>query len=147
MTDYIDAQKFVKGLDQRVYVYNNDYVGVASYNIFAGVFVAFIFGAAFFFDLFWPERKESKAVRIAWKTCAILAVLFYTADAFALTIITAMRCQHFSGPGITRNSAYANYLLGMFKKDGGTPRCYRDNGRAIAAVVFVWPGYLSVIGR
>jgi len=147
LSDYIDAQNFVKGLDRRVYVYNNDYVGVASYNIFAGVFVAFIFGAAFFFDLFWPARNETKGVRIAWKVCGILAVVFYTADAFALTIITAMRCQHFAGPGISRNSAYAASLLSQFKKDGGTPICYRDNGRAIAAVVFCWPGWLSVVGR
>ena len=115
-------------------MYNNDYIGVASYNIFAGVFVAFIFGAAFFFDLFWPERHENKAVRTAWKVCGVLACVFYCADAFALTIITAIRCQHFRGEGFT--DAYAESLLRQFKKDGGTPLCYRNNGRAIAAVVF-----------
>lgn len=144
-SDYIDAQDFVKRLDRRVYVYNNDYIGVASYNIFAGVFVAFIFGAAFFFDLFWPERHENKAVRTAWKVCGVLACVFYCADAFALTVITATQCQYFRGPGITKE--YGESLLRQFKKDGGTPLCYRNNGRAIAAVVFCWPGFLSVVAR
>ncbi|CAK3822187.1 gpi ethanolamine phosphate transferase 2 [Lecanosticta acicola] len=149
LSDYIDAQDFVKSEAIRrqfgnIYVFNNDYVGVASYNIFAGVFVAFIFGAAFFFDLFWPERYESKGVRIAWKVCGIMACIFYTADAFALTVITALRCQTFSG-GVRPNSNGPS-ILSEFQKDGGTPICYRDNGRAIAAVVFCWPGLLSVIG-
>ena len=150
LQDYIDAQDFVKRQSiQRqfgnIYVFNNDYVGAASYNIFAGVFVAFVFGAAFFFDLFWPERHEDRGIRIAWKACAVACVIFYTADAFCLTVITAMHCQHFSG-GV-RPSSHGPDILSEFKKDGGTPVCYRDNGRAIAAVVFVWPGLLSVIGR
>jgi hypothetical protein len=36
-------------------------------DIFVGIFVATIFGAAFFFDLFWPERHESLSVKLAWK--------------------------------------------------------------------------------
>ncbi|KAK4619704.1 hypothetical protein CLAFUW4_11299 [Fulvia fulva] len=147
LSDMLDAQDFVKGLDHNVYVYNNDYIGVASFNIFAGVFVAFIFGAAFFFDLFWPARRESRAVMLAWQICGVLAVAFMTGTAFALTVITAMRCQYFrSADGIPFTAAYGQSLLSQFKKDGGTPLCYRDNGRAVAAVVFVWLGFLSVVG-
>jgi hypothetical protein len=71
ISKYVDQQK---DFERRpgVSVRNNDIIGSFSFNIFVGVFVATIFGAAFFFDLFWPERLESKAVRVAWKACAVL---------------------------------------------------------------------------
>ena len=67
-------------------VYNNNYVGIASYNIFVGVAIATIFGAAFFFDLFWPERYESPGVKLAWKISAIFVCLAALADALAYTV-------------------------------------------------------------
>lgn len=143
--DYVDSQKYVAALDDRVYVYNNDFVGVASFNIFAGIFVAFIFGAAFFFDLFWPERHESKSVLIAWKVCGVLSTIFYLASALALTVITANHCGYFRGPAGV-NDGYGQSLLSQFSKDGGTPLCYRKNSRAVASVVFSWLGFVSVLG-
>lgn len=65
---------------------NNDFVGIASFNIFVGIAVATVFGAAFFFDLFWPERHESKSVRLAWKISAVVVSIMTLADAFALTV-------------------------------------------------------------
>lgn len=127
-----------------VYVFNNDYVGAASYNIFAGVFVAFIFGAAFFFDLFWPERRENHAVRVAWKACGVLAVCFMLASAFTLTIITATHSGYIVGV----NQAQGQEWLREFKKDGGTPPLeYKHNGRALAAVGFVWPAFVATAVR
>lgn len=60
--------------------HNNDYIGMASYNVFAGVYVAFIFGSAFFFDLFWPERREDRGIKIAWKGCSMMACVFMLAS-------------------------------------------------------------------
>lgn len=84
--EYVDQQSFIENLDTNAQVHNDDFVGIASYNIFVGIFVATIFGAGFFFDLFWPERHESKRVRLAWKICAILACIMALADALALTV-------------------------------------------------------------
>ena len=67
-------------------VQNNDIVGIASYNIFIGIAVATIFGSGFFFDLFWPERTESKFVRLAWKICSLLVSIMALGDALALTV-------------------------------------------------------------
>lgn len=67
-------------------VYNNDYVGIASYNIFVGIAIATIFGAAFFFDLFWPERYESPAVKLSWKISSVVVILMALADAIAYTV-------------------------------------------------------------
>ena len=124
-------------------VYNNDYVGAASYNIFAGVFVAFIFGAAFFFDLIWPERKESNGVRIAWKVCGVLAAIFHLASALTITIITATHQSHIRPGGWEKQEA----LWRQYEKHSEAPLDYKDNGRAIAAVVFAWLGTCSVIPR
>lgn len=127
-------------------MFNNDYVGAASFNIFAGIFVAFIFGAAFFFDLFWPERKESKSVMLAWKICGVLAVIFHLAAALTLTVITAthrstIRTQ--SGAVIDNEQFWWNH----YRKHSEAPLIYRHNGRAVAAVVFVWLGWVSVLPR
>ena len=65
---------------------NNDIVGVFSFNIFVGVAVATIFGSGFFFDLFWPERKETKTIRAAWKGSAIGVAFFALADQIATTV-------------------------------------------------------------
>lgn len=131
----------MQSLDKRAYVYNNDYIGAASYNIFAGIFTAFIFGAAFFFDLFWPTRREDHGIRVAWKACSVMAVIFQGASAFTLTIITAMHRGYVTGVSQDR----ASDLLSNFKKDNGSPLVYRHNGRAVAAAVFVWPGWICVI--
>jgi len=63
----------------QAHVQNNDIIGIFSYNIFVGIAVATIFGSGFFFDLFWPEREESKSVRIAWKVCSLLVSLMLAA--------------------------------------------------------------------
>jgi hypothetical protein len=84
----VDQQDFVERLNNKALVYNDDFVGIAAYNIFVGVYVATIFGSGYFFDLFWPERYESPSVRLAWKICAILAVIFCLGDALALTVFS-----------------------------------------------------------
>jgi hypothetical protein len=77
----------------RVKVHNNDIVGIFSYNIFVGIAVATIFGSGFFFDLFWPQRKESTSVRIAWKICSLLVSVMALADALALTVSKIARIK------------------------------------------------------
>lgn len=142
--DYTSGQRHIQGItNQKYYVSNNDYVGAASYNIFAGVFVAFIFGAAFFFDLIWPERHESTSVRIAWKACGVLAVIFHFAAALTITIITATRTSYITG----MTPSEQQELWSQYGKYKEAPLDYKHNSRAIAAVVFAWPGFIAVVGR
>jgi uncharacterized membrane protein len=143
--DYTSGQKRVERVsNHQIAVSNDDYVGAASYNIFAGVFVAFIFGAAFFFDLIWPERKESRGVRIAWKVCGVLAVIIHLASAFTITIITATHQSHIRD---VRSGEISRelYWWNQYGKHGEAPLDYKHNARAIAAVVFAWLGTCSVI--
>lgn len=90
--DYVDQQDGIQTRSNgQAHVHNDDFVGIASYNIFVGIAVATIFGAGFFFDLFWPERTESKSVRLAWKICSVAVSFMALADAVALTV-----CCHLS---------------------------------------------------
>jgi hypothetical protein len=108
--------------------HNNDIVGAFSYNIFVGVFVATVFGSAFFFDLFWPERKESRAVAIAWKACGVLSCAFALASALLLTVLVSTHEAALSGP--------ADGVEVLLK----APLGYRRNAEAIASVCLIWPG-------
>ena len=87
-TEYVDQQEFLAYLNHLAVEYNDDFVGIASYNIFVGIAVATIFGAAFFFDLFWPERKESRSVHVAWKICAVMICVMALGDVLALTVLS-----------------------------------------------------------
>jgi hypothetical protein len=131
--DYVDQQKFVANHSPGATVHNNNFVGIASYNIFVGIFVATIFGAAFFFDLFWPERHESRAVKTAWRACSVLACFLTLSCALAYTYIVAAKSAYVTGT----DAASAGRLL---REYGGSPMRYASNGRAIASVVFLWPG-------
>jgi hypothetical protein len=115
------------------YVHNNNFIGISSFNIFNGIYVATIFGAAFFFDLFWPERYESPAVKLAWKICSVIACAISLATALAYTYIVASKSAYVTGS----NAQTAEKELAAY---GGSPLRYRQNGRAVASVVFLWPG-------
>lgn len=137
--DYIDQQSYVSVKQPTASIYNNDFVGVASYNIFVGIYVATIFGSAFFFDLFWPDRAESPAVKLAWRICSMLAILFTLSSAIAYTVILATRAAYF----INVDAATGNRLV---KEFGGNNRLvYRENPRAVASVVFLWVGMCATV--
>ncbi|KAF2850067.1 hypothetical protein T440DRAFT_113508 [Plenodomus tracheiphilus IPT5] len=126
LSDYNHQQKRLTHQNPNTSIHNNDFIGIASYNIFVGVYVATIFGSAFFFDLFWPERHESGAVKLAWKICSLLACAFTLSCALAYTYIVATRKVGVFGPRVG--------------KTGGPALRFRDNGRAVASVVLLWLG-------
>ncbi|ORY01200.1 hypothetical protein BCR34DRAFT_494076 [Clohesyomyces aquaticus] len=138
LSDYVDQQDFVARLNSNVTVHNNNFIGIASYNIFVGVYVATIFGSAFFFDLFWPERHESYPVKLAWRICSVLACLFTLSAALAFTVILATKSAYVTG-------ADADTATELLRRYGGSPLRYRDNGRGIASVVFLWPGWVATV--
>lgn len=114
-------------------IVNNELVGAFSYNIFAGVYVATIFGAAFFFDLFWPERREVWGVRIAWRICSVLACCFVLSSALVLTVILVKHRAVLVGPA-------GNIKL-------KPPLVSKNRGEAIASLVLVWAGWLATCWR
>ncbi|KAL6718852.1 hypothetical protein ACLMJK_003086 [Lecanora helva] len=138
LAEYVDQQEFIGNLDNLAVEFNDDFVGIASYNIFVGVAIATIFGAAFFFDLFWPERRESKSVHLAWKICAVIVCIMALGDALALTIIVATRSAYVTGVDAPTAAA----LLQKYEKPTLT---YRHNAKAVASMVLLWPGWVATV--
>ena len=120
-------------------MHNDDFVGIASYNNFVGIAVATIFGAAFFFDLFWPERYEPTNIRWSWRISAIVVTAMCLADALAMTVIVARHEAE-----ITANT---QEQLKIAHEHINPPLRYRDDGRAIASVVLLWPGWIATVAR
>ncbi|EEA27296.1 hypothetical protein TMatcc_004414 [Talaromyces marneffei ATCC 18224] len=140
LSDYVDQQSFIEKQNHLATVYNNDFVGIASYNIFVGIAVATILGAAFFFDLFWPERHETRSVHLAWKICAAVITVMCSADAIAMTVIVATRHAYISGVD-------ANEATRLLEASIKNPNLYyRHNPKCLASVILLWPGMVATIG-
>jgi len=137
LSDYVKEQNKVENLHSTATVHNDDFVGIASYNIFCGVSVATIFGAGFFFDLFFPERYEPKNIRWAWRLSAVFVTLCTIADALAFTVIVASHKA-------TIHADTIDQLL-IAEERINPPLVYRHNGRAVAATVFLWLGLVATI--
>jgi len=137
LSDYVKQQSTIESLHSSASVHNDDFVGIASYNIFCGIAVATIFGAGFFFDLFFPERYEPRNIRWAWRLSALFVTLCTFADALAFTVIVAT-----GNSWISADSQDAEQIA---QERISPPLRYRDNGRAIAATVFLWIGLVATI--
>ncbi|KAF3941747.1 hypothetical protein ABW19_dt0200583 [Dactylella cylindrospora] len=137
MSAYIDQQEALERLFPGTHMHNNDIVGIASFNIFMGVSVATIFGAAFFFDLFWPDRKEDHGVKLAWRISAVAVSIGTLADAIAFTVIAASHRAYADGIGVPEETL-DQLLLASDEPNWQ----YRKNARVIASVVLLWPGWV-----
>ncbi|EXJ85292.1 hypothetical protein A1O3_05967 [Capronia epimyces CBS 606.96] len=137
LTDYVKQQSRIEKLHSSASVHNDDFVGIASYNIFVGIAVATVFGAAFFFDLIYPERYEPPNIRWAWRISAVVVTLMTLADALALTVIVAT--------GNAWISADTEDALLIAQERINPPLIYRHNARALASVVFLWIGLCGTI--
>ncbi|KAL4816191.1 hypothetical protein BDW67DRAFT_175680 [Aspergillus spinulosporus] len=138
-SDYLNQQSYIQGQHPGVKIHNNSFIGAFSYNIFVGVAVAFIFGAAFFFDLFWPERHECKHVRISWKISAVVVTVMMLSSALTITCIGALHDAVVTG---TDRETAQTYRLEFSKRPSYT---YRENPKVIAAVVLAWPGWVFCV--
>ncbi|CAG8973920.1 hypothetical protein HYALB_00003698 [Hymenoscyphus albidus] len=137
LSDYVDQQDGISERSRgRAMVHNNDIVGVFSYNIFVGIAVATIFGSGFFFDLFWPERKETPRVRLAWKISSVVVSFMALADLIAVTVIVATRRAYITGvPGVQ--------ALLFFIANGPPNPIYRRNAYCVASAVIGWVGVVG----
>ncbi|CAG8956397.1 hypothetical protein HYFRA_00003780 [Hymenoscyphus fraxineus] len=137
LSDYVDQQDGISERSRgRAMVHNNDIVGVFSYNIFIGIAVATIFGSGFFFDLFWPERKETPRVRLAWKISSVVVSFMALADLIAVTVIVATRRAYITG--VPRVQA-----LLFFIENGPPNPIYRRNAYCVASAVIGWVGVVA----
>lgn len=143
LSDYLDQQDSLQRKFPGINVFNNDYIGIASYNIFIGVFAATVFGAAFFFDLFWPDRYEPRWVQNMWMGGAIFVSIAGLADALAYTVILTLHGEIISNFNLNDPALIET----LTREENKTPILYRRSGRAVASVVFLWVGWVSTVAR
>jgi len=137
LSDYVDQQDGISTRTKgQAMTHNNDIIGILSYNIFIGIAVATIFGSGFFFDLFWPERYESKSVKLAWKICSMVVSFMALADAIALTVIVATRHAFITGVSSAEGHA-------LFRQNGPPNPIYRHNADCVTSAVILWPGVVA----
>jgi hypothetical protein len=147
LSDYTDEQRNLQGRFPDIYIFNNDYVGIASYNIFVGVMIATVFGAGFFFDLFFPERYEPRWVQNLWQGSAIFMCIAGLADAVAYTVIISIRNEVLSDNTPLTESQQEEVMQKIASQADTTPILYRDSGRAIASLVLLWLGLVATFAR
>lgn len=139
LSDYRDQAKEVSRLEGGgVEEWSGDFIGVASYNIFNGIFVAFVFGAAFFFDLIFPERREDVGIRRAWKYSAVVTCFTTLGSAIAMTVVFSTHSSRLSG-----NPEDVARISTLLENNGSDPLEYRDNALAKASLAFLWPGWVA----
>ncbi|RXW20215.1 hypothetical protein EST38_g5642 [Candolleomyces aberdarensis] len=110
---------------------NNDLINSAISTICFCVFVATLFGADFFFLVFWPRRRYPAWYRHARLTLAVGITLGMFGSAIASTIIIATQSARIVGvdPGRTQE------LVDQFFRP---PLRYRSWPQNIAWVVLLW---------
>lgn len=140
IADYIQQQSFIQKLSptDRANVHNDDVVGAASFNIFAGIAVAFIFGSAFFFDLFWPERRETRGVKWAWKICSVAVTVITLASALTMTVIVARNKAYITGVDAATAQQY-------FRLSRTPSSVYRHDPKCVTSVVLMWLGWAATL--
>lgn len=143
LSDYVDQQNSLQKQFPGIDVWNDDYVGIASFNIFVGVFAAIVFGAGFFFDLFFPDRYEPRWVQNMWIGSAIFASVAALGDALAYTVILCLHGERISG-FVLDDPELRQALSSAHNK---TPILYKNSGRAVASVVFLWVGWACAVAR
>jgi hypothetical protein len=137
---YNSQSDAIHHLEPSAQVHNSDYIGIASFNIFMGIAVATVFGSPFFFDVVWPERRESAAVKKAWRIAAIITPLALLADAIAMTVIVARGTVWISGVDAATKAQLAQVAMERFEM------VYRRNARVVAALVLLWCGWVATVG-
>ncbi|KII93998.1 hypothetical protein PLICRDRAFT_36214 [Plicaturopsis crispa FD-325 SS-3] len=136
---YVDLQNFMHASSGFVAaIYNNDIVAAACVTIVSGVFVATVFGAEFFFLLFWPEYTYPPWV-VRWKKiAAVFVTVLLTADVLQWTIIGASHAATISGVDeITR--------AGLLQRYPKPPLEYHKFPSIVASIVLLWLGWVSTI--
>jgi hypothetical protein len=139
LSNYVDQQDEIERLHSSAHVHNDDFVGIAAYNIFVGIAVATIFGAAFFFDLFFPTRYEPMNIRWAWRISAVVVSIMALGDAIAFSVIVAT--------GKAWISADTADQLAIAQETIDPPLRYRDNAKAIVSLVLLWIGWVATVAR
>ncbi|KAJ3503504.1 hypothetical protein NLJ89_g8403 [Agrocybe chaxingu] len=119
-------------------LHSNDIRAAAILTIVFCVFVATLFGADFFFLLFWPKRRYPRWYDMTKKAIAVWICLGVGAAAIMSTIVVAMNEAYISGVG----DRTAIELVDSYPRP---PLVYRTFPQNIAWVVLLWLALIPTI--
>ncbi|KAJ3528547.1 hypothetical protein NMY22_g9364 [Coprinellus aureogranulatus] len=115
--------------------YNEDLIRSAICTIVFCVFVATLFGADFFFLVFWPRRRYPNWYHRTKKAAAVIITLGVLGSALASTITIARNEAYLIGA----DPVTAALLIGKFYRP---PLRYRKWPQNIAWVVLLWIAFV-----
>ncbi|KAF8168750.1 hypothetical protein BJ912DRAFT_196138 [Pholiota molesta] len=120
------------------HLYNNNIIDAAIVTIVFCVLVATVFGADFFFLLFWPQRRYPRWYDVTKLLVAVVITLGMAAAALMSTIVIARQSIQITGVDSATVQQYTN----IYHRP---PAVYRHFSTNIAWVVLIWPAFLSTI--
>lgn len=120
------------------HVHNNDIIAAEILTIVFCVFVATLFGADFFFLLFWPTRRYPKWYNATKKALAVGITLGVLAAALMSTVVVARHFSFINGVG----DAVKQQLINEYPHP---PLHYNRWAVNIAYLVLLWLGFISTL--
>lgn len=130
-TDYLALQNTQVPDHPSAHFSATNFVGTFAIALFSCLFIGFFPGAAVFFEIFWPERVESRSAQLMWKIGMLAATVLQFVASLAFTIVVATGKVGIHG--VTGEDE------AMVRRDWGSSKLeYGDEKRALVSVVFCW---------
>jgi ABC-type cobalt transport system substrate-binding protein len=139
MSRYQSHQSRIEALSgYTAHVHNNDIIAAACTTIVFSVLVATLFGADFFFLVFWPRRLYPQWYNITREMLAVVITLGMAASSLMTTVVVAKHAEYITGV----DGATVQALLAVHHRP---PLIYRHFRQNIAWVVLIWIAFLSTV--
>jgi hypothetical protein len=119
-------------------VHNNDLIAAESLTIVFSVFVATLFGADFFFLLFWPARIYPRWYNTTKLLLAVVITAGVGAAAVMSAIVVGARSEHITGVPAEQIQEYVEFF-------DRPPLVYRTWTVNVVYVVLIWVGFVFTL--
>ncbi|TFK20330.1 hypothetical protein FA15DRAFT_759462 [Coprinopsis marcescibilis] len=119
-------------------VHNNDIYAASCITILFCVLVATLFGADFFFLLFWPRRRYPRWYNRSKKGLAVMISIGMAAATIMSTVVVGFHEAYVVGP----SPAEIDRLIELYSRP---PMVYRRWPTNIAWVVLLWIAFFSTV--
>jgi len=138
LSKYEAQQTNIERLSENAAVHNNDIIAAECLTIVFCVLVATIYGADFFFLVFWPARRYPRWYNWTKQGLAMGITIGLAAATLMSTIVVASHKSYITGIPIEEADGYER----LFYRP---PLLYRAWSVNIAYVVLLWLGFISTL--
>ncbi|KAJ4256093.1 hypothetical protein NW762_009169 [Fusarium torreyae] len=117
---------------------STDFTAAFALNTASCIFICLFFGAALFFDLFWPERVERRGVQWAWKWVAAACCIVQLVACVGTGYVVFAR-------EVTIHGVTDKEHEKISENWSGAPLRYRDDGIAMACFILCSIGWVFLL--